>query len=264
MFWLKKQPAPQTDSITVDAVPKKPRLRWLGETDPIAGYTLALVIVAIVQAVVAALQWSEIRSGSDDTKALVLANQNQLRVMQAEQRPWVSAGIGISSPLEFKPDAGAFIGIQYTIRNTGKSPALNTHFRSKLVALRYSKFIHEEIIDSQNALCDPLRNTDQYILNITVFPGDAITGSESVGITKEGLSFALAAREFGRFAHKGYISLAVVACIDYQLPFEAGHHQTRYAFELGVPLDSGPFMADLKPEGARPDVNLIYFNQSAD
>ena len=91
MFWLKKQPAPQTDSITVDAVLKKPRLRWLGETDPIAGYTLALVIVAIAQAAVAALQWSEIRSGSDDTKALVLANQNQLRVMQAEQRPWVSA-----------------------------------------------------------------------------------------------------------------------------------------------------------------------------
>ena len=29
-------------------------------------------------------------------------------------------------------------------------------------------------------------------------------------------------------------------------------------------MDSGVFMADLKPEGTRPEVNLIYFNQSAD
>ena len=59
--------------------------------------------------------------------------------------------------------------------------------------------------------------------------------------------------------------MALIVCIDYQLSFVPEHRQTRYAFWLGVPLEAGGFMGDLKPDyGVREDVRLIYFSQSAD
>ena len=252
MLFCKKQPDPKISDKNIDYVPENTLWKWLGLNDPITRYTLALVVVAGVRLTSHGCNWVEIHSGSDDTKALVSANQNQLKAMQAEQQPWVSVnipgGIAVSKPLQFDPTKGASLGIQYTIRNTGKSPALHVTFRSKLVALPYVKWIQEEFADAQDALCEPLRINHQAIFDLTVFPGDAIEGSEVVGITPENLTKALMAKEFGPFAHKGFVSLAVIACIDYQLPLEGRHHQTRYGFHLGVPLD-GVFMADLKPEG---------------
>ncbi len=71
--------------------------------------------------------------------------------------------------------------------------------------------------------------------------------------------------EAGDFAHPGFIRPSLIVCFDYQLASDhTKHFQTRYAFMLGVPLPSGAVMADIKPEGVRPDVRLVYFSQSAD
>jgi hypothetical protein len=38
--------------------------------------------------------------------------------------------------------------------------------------------------------------------------------------------------------------------------------ETRYAFMLGIPMNGGLIMGDIKPEGIQRDVRLVVFTQS--
>jgi hypothetical protein len=195
------------------------------------------------------------------------AISGQLDAMEADQRAWVSLNdnteIRITAPLTFEPAKGASMSINYVLRNTGRSPALHVMWRSKIIALPMTKRSIVEIPERQNELCEPLRDIAGSFLDIVAFPGDKIPRNEGLFISTEDIEIATKARQSGPLAHDGFISMALIACVDYQSSVFK-HHQTRYAFHLGVPMASGMFMGDLMPDGVRPDVRLIYFSQSAD
>jgi hypothetical protein len=195
----------------------------------------------------------------------------QAGIMEADQRPWISSslidGIFISKPLTFDPVKGGFMQISYVLKNTGKSPALHAVWRSKLLVMSMTKFINDEFSEQQNTLCNPMRTKSRDLFDVTIFPGDILPPQGwGLDLSRPDIEAALKGRESGSFAHSGFISLGLIACVDYQsslAPIE--HHQTRYAFELGIPIgDGSAFMGDIKPEGTPDGIRLIYFSQSAD
>ncbi len=98
-----------------------------------------------------------------------------------------------------------------------------------------------------------------------MFPGDMIPGNWPTEISKKNVSEAIERKKTGVLAHPGFVSLMLIACIDYQLPSnQHDHFQTKYAFLLGIPELNGVVMGDLKPEGTQPNVRLVYISQSAE
>lgn len=199
-------------------------------------------------------------AGAAKSAADTAANQLNLA-----ERPWVSAeNISITSPLRFEPTKGGLMSIGYILRNTGRSPALHVMWQSRLIVLSHTKLMTEEISERQADLCNPLRKMASSLLDTTVFPGDTIPGEWPLSVNPAEIAAAMKSRETTPFKHSGYISVFIITCIDYQISILPQHHQTRYAFMIGIPMPSGPIMGDIKPEGTTPDLRLIYFSQSAD
>jgi hypothetical protein len=193
------------------------------------------------------------------------AAKTSSEVAIAELRPWVSAeDISITSPLRFESPKGGLLTIGYVLRNTGHSPALHVMWRSKLVVLSMTKNVTEEISERQATLCDPMLKMSRDLFEDTVFPGDKIPGAEGMGVSPAEIAAAIKSREAGPFKHSGYVSLAMISCIDYQMSLIPQHHQTRYAFTIGIPMTFGGYMGDIRPEDIPSGLRLIYFSQSAD
>jgi hypothetical protein len=238
-------------------------------------FLLMAVLVAAYTCQVFERQLNEMKTGSADTHTLALVAKQQADLVgnqiELSERPWVSAeNISITQPLDFThnpqlmvPDA-ARMTISYLLRNTGNSPAIHAMWRSKLIILSMARNETEEMIERENELCAPMLKMPRQLLDVTIFPGDKIPGSEGLGLYPKEIASGLKSRQSGIFKHKGYLSLALIACVDYRSSFSPQHHQTRYAFFLGVPEPWGGFMADIRPKGIRPDVKLVYFSQSAD
>jgi hypothetical protein len=189
------------------------------------------------------------------------------RSLELSERPWVSIdkkSMFITKPLTFSSN-NASMYISYSWTNTGHSPAMHIHSKNKLIALSMTKSPEAEAAERQAALCDPLRKIPRWrILEITIFPNDTFPFNEGLSLDQGEIAAGLKSRESGPAAHPGYISLVLIGCVDYQFSFAPGHHQTRYAFNIGSP---GPFLmwkGDLKPEGTPPNIKLIYMSQSAD
>ena len=189
--------------------------------------------------------------------------------MEADQRPWVSVspkdGFSIIEPLTFDAKTSAGMRFSYKLRNTGKSPALHVRIEAKIVILPGETWMTVEMANSQSSLCEPMRQSEEQFYDTIIFPGDEIDGNLPVSLSTSEIESGLKKRESGPFAHPGFISPSLVVCFDYQLASShTKHFQTRYAFMLGVPLPAGAVMGDIKPEGVRSDVRLVYFSQSAD
>ena len=95
-------------------------LWWLGQRDPIARFTLYAVIIAALAMTVAALQgW-------------ILFNQ--LSAMKNENRPWVGFEIHQLNAAKRGEPLTAIV----TIKNVGKSPAMNVHAQFRVGDLTFT------------------------------------------------------------------------------------------------------------------------------
>lgn len=207
--------------------------------------------------------------GNNDASQQRVVMQGQLDAMKADQRPWVSLasvdGIAISEPLTFSADRSAKMRLVYRLRNGGKSPALHVRFNAKIVMLPHIDSYTTEIATAQADFCDPMRSVANEFDDDVIFPGDQPSRDYPLSLSAGDVEIALKRKETGFFAHKGYVSLSVIACIDYQRPAgRSDHIQTRYAYMLGVPMEGGVIMGDIVPTGIRPDVRLVGFSQSAE
>jgi hypothetical protein len=192
----------------------------------------------------------------------------QLREAQTESRPWISIsqdnGISLAEPLKFG-DSGADLRLNYILRNTGKLPAFHVRFRSQILSLLGLSEPQGETRSAQSAICDPMKHIPDEFGDLVMFPGDMIPGNWPTEISKKNVSEAIERKKTGVLAHPGFVSLMLIACIDYQLPSnQHDHFQTKYAFLLGIPELNGVVMGDLKPEGTQPNVRLVYISQSAE
>jgi hypothetical protein len=92
----------------------------------------------------------------------------------ASERAWVSLdGISFSEPLHFAVD-GASATIAYNLRNTGRSPAIDVTFASKLVPTSVTNGgrFFGEVLNWQSHDCETLRDMHNPE-SPTLFPGDS-------------------------------------------------------------------------------------------
>jgi hypothetical protein len=129
---------PSENSATGPDHKENPKTFWQTTTaDPVAAYTLCLVIIAAAQAAFFVIQLRFMRRSMDDaTTAANAAKDGALAATEAnklnrdhfatDQRPWLSVSnkLEFTSPVKFE-EGGAFTTVKFSVRNSGKSPALN-------------------------------------------------------------------------------------------------------------------------------------------
>jgi hypothetical protein len=233
------------------------------QTERLINETHTLATNAGTQATNAADQVKKLGALVEATNKQAVATSGQLSVMQQQlevtERPWVSLSVDrlSISPLNFGPKEGAAT-INYVMRNTGKSAALKANLRARLFIYSFDQLYTQ--ITEQQAVLRKRMSAPNYP-ETTIFPGDTISDATPVTLYTNEISAGLKSRESGIARHPGFISMAVVICIDYRFPFSPKHHQTEYVFLIGVPGIG--VMVDFKPEGTLSDIRLIYFRQSA-
>jgi hypothetical protein len=161
--------------------------------EPVAKFTAVLCLVGIIQ--------YSIFEKTDDT-------------LRAAQRPWMKfTSIVMTKPLHCEANEISTT-LQFTMRNTGTSPAL--HVLPKVgLNIEASGRLSDL---AQHEICDPLRTEDVTTRpGIAVFPGsdDDPVGEMEISATRIGPP------------HTQWIFPTILACIDYRFPFGYGEsHQT--------------------------------------
>jgi hypothetical protein len=228
--------------------------------------TIAIAVFTAVTTVVSGLQWTALHSTDSNIAGQLTVMRGQLDEIRTERRPWVSIDtIEISEPLSFDSGKGASMRVNYVLRNTGKTPAVHVKWRANLFIVAMRKWLSEEINDAEDNVCMDTAQSgpEDSLFESIIFPSDRVRDSWPMGLDADRLKQGLRNRETGPFAHNGYVSMAVVVCVDYQIaPRE--HRQTRGGAQLGIPISDGGMMGDFTPEGTRPDIRIVGWHQAAD
>jgi hypothetical protein len=196
------------------------------------------------------------------------------RNFEIDQRPWVAlSDTTLTQPLQFTSN-GASLAFKYTLSNAGRTPAIFVNIQSKLRPIQLTTYTGA---DFTNLLIDQCRPTPQMQDStisfpgdprLPVFPGDSALGVQMPQIGTKDLEAGWKASEAEHHALPGESPIALIVCVDYQFNFKQGHHQSRYAFQLGKPLSVGNGIyggfSGFAPEGTYPDVRFMVMGQSVD
>jgi hypothetical protein len=140
------------------------------------------------------------------------------RQLEAEQRPWLSlAGLRMTGPLTFDAN-GANISVQYQLKNTGHSPAMQVWLESELyVESRFGLDARAE----RGRLCDKIveQETPSFNIGETIFPGDDFVRQWNLQAPKASI-------DESRSQLGGIFALDVVACVAYRSSFSKDTYYT--------------------------------------
>lgn len=218
----------------------------------------ALVIVGAIQAV------GTIRSANAAKSAADTARET----LDVSSRPWVSADITQGGPLTFRT-SGAVIPINFELKNVGRTPAINPRYHASILSLPERTWMMVELRQAERNECDSF---SKYFFEGSpseippIFPDQMSRRlSYPASMTAKNVMEAINQKTRpGPFRHPGFVSLYLIACVVYQSSYAKEFRHTAYGFQLGTPMNGGLWMGDLKPEGAYPNVRLIYLDSFAD
>jgi hypothetical protein len=195
-----------------------------------------------------------------------------IRQFQATERPWVSIDDITSKPLQFV-NATAMLIFRYNLRNTGRSPAIAVDVRSKLTPINLAIYSSDGLAKLLTDYCEPFSKQQDQAAKFPIFPGDKIPGVQTPGLSPREVQAGLKSSDndnYGVMSFKGRIPVALLVCVDYQFSFSPGHHQSRYAYQVAVPISPGEGIyvgfdgRGFVPEGTYPDARLLNMGQTAD
>jgi hypothetical protein len=164
-----------------------------------------------------------------------LATQGQLEVLRSEQRPWIYADVVPFGPIVRNISAGYTMQVAFVVHNTGHLPAMYVWAAAGgMVQPSVS-----QLIDGQNVACRQ-RDAVPYQAGTngnTVFPGQTLALPQGVEIDKATWDKVLTLNKAVRVPGG---SATITGCIDYQVPGDAKHHHTRFAYAVGQKIDNDP------------------------
>jgi hypothetical protein len=160
----------------------------------------------------------------------------QLSVMEADQRPWIKTEITFASDLTYS-DIRMSVTLHYSLKNVGRSPALNVEGFPKLRPTLLWP-VNSSYID----LLDPMKEIKTYCDDLTssltaitrsqpwgaiIYPGETIEKDEPVSIEISDIKKILpTVVPFVVGKPEPSAPILMLSCIDYQASIESRHHQT--------------------------------------
>lgn len=152
---------------------------------------------------------------------------------ERSERPWVYVDISLGdSPLEIKPDGTASLALAASLRNVGKSVAIEAHMHAELIFYPQRddggggrvSFQAETVEKVQGAACDRAREQASSKLNLkhAIFPGESVPAVPVVDTTGHPLPLDQSGE------------IMVVGCIDYLSAIDpaSAHHRTPFSYVL--------------------------------
>lgn len=177
-----------------------------------AVFTLLLAIFAI-------FAWIESRKGTAALQAQSNAQQEQLSIMRAEQRPWLYATtIAIASPLTYTAN-GATIHLDFVITNVGHSPATHMTIFIASVTRIVGQF---DVSGEQDKVCSGHSGMP---FGQTLFPGQTVTQRIGTGLSENEL-------ETARKTEPKLLPIFVLGCISYELIGAGDQLRTDFALQI--------------------------------
>lgn len=215
--------------------PKEPF--WQRATDdPVAVFTLALVIFTFVLAVSTIGLWivtwrAGVRQSKDMLGAIAAAeaaNKLNREHFILGERPWLKPEIKIASPLYFDGKS-ATITLEVTVKNVGRTPAFKVH---PFVWVHYDGTglgpieLHRQY--SQNIKKFPMREADS---GRVLFPGESDVLNKAQTFARWDWQQIELAKAKGSI-DENYFAPGIVVCIDYASVLRDVHYQTTRIFVL--------------------------------
>jgi hypothetical protein len=175
--------------------------------------TVAIAAATTASVVVAVFQWSALHSTDDKIG-------RQLSLIEADQRAWLSSSLTITGNLTPGAD-GLIATIPFTLKNTGKSPAIDAFVAAELTLSGWGPNQTKEVCEK----------AERSTLKLSIFPGDTLFQSIGANLPKA---------ELDRFRNQqGRISAATVlpglgACVAYRDVLTRKFHHTPSNFYISL------------------------------
>jgi hypothetical protein len=171
--------------------------------------------------------WAICRASTDagDQKRVM---QGQLSEMQAEQRPWIAPVVRLNGRI-FRERDNFATPLAFVLKNEGRLPALQVtlHMSAEVRSLpiNFSQVDYTE--------CDKFRKEPwANIGGGTVFPNHATDEELRNPSVKQS--------DYANLVDKnGFPLILIFGCVDYHLPDSEKHHQSRFAYTIGMAVPLG-------------------------
>jgi hypothetical protein len=169
----------------------------------------------------------------------------QMTLIEADQRPWVSAKIEISGDVSFNfPVNGGTFPLHFTLKNSGKSPALYVVLYEEIIpvlnaalpigstTLNINDILPQtDPIKEMEVFCAAKKRDDQIKKNAGLVFGDPIFPGDNIPIYRDGRMKRDDIAESHRRASRNVVRPLIIFCINYFAPGDPKIHQTTGLYE---------------------------------
>lgn len=206
-------------------------------TDPVAAFTLWLVIFTAVLGITSVLQYGSLIRGEATSAANAKAAKEAVEIAQrsmvASERPWVQVRINLGPNGVTFDDNGVGVDLVFTLKNTGKTPAIGVGIEG---GPKLAGDVNNRMSDLEN-ICSTARKEpfNPKRIGYTIFPNDTLVFRMTYGFADKA-TLAKAAI----FPGDTFIMPVVIGCADYFTTLNDGvHHQSRFVYDLYWPIPGG-------------------------
>lgn len=234
----------------------------------IAGFTGALFLATTGLWVFTGLMWqSTVRALKDEEAAVAVAlnhvkesgraasameeaNKLNREIFVSSERAWLFPNVSIASPLTYDPVNNGALRIDFhiSVRNVGRSPAINAHVQTELVipAIGKENFLVAPI---QVRISERARARRTDFFDQVVFPSGEVVYPIGHIVSREELDRVTSVSQS--------MIPTLVGCVDYQFPFGPDHHQTWFSFYIQRRLPNGRLSGIDRASGDIPSDELM-------
>ena len=184
-----------------------------------------------------------------------IANR-QLRIMEADQRPWIKTTLSFGSDLVYSGTQMS-VTIHTIMENVGRSPALNVSGFPKLIPTMLTPLVtnYVSMLDPMKEIrsyCDYIgtsvtKITHTFPWGVIIYPDETSEADEPVSLDISGFKAELPPANVLDTTPHPAAPILVVSCVDYQASVESRHHQTADFFFLSRKRPGGSGLRDVYP-----------------
>lgn len=205
------------------------------------------------------------------TKAQTDAATVAQRELDLTNRPWIKITHRIVQPLTFNVDRNlgptAVMTLEDKIENVGPGVALNVLHWEDIIPVYTDRGqmvigpkAYAPAHARQDQWCNANRKPQGPNVGNIIFPhSDPLMAYSMVGVTMKQVE---AATIKDSSTINGKVAFVLVGCVTYRSPVQpkgSPNHETKFFYELGVPMDDGAWMPYIYPRGAAPQLQIIGF-----